>query len=119
MVLVLINSQGSSTFANSLMAKDLFFEEYPEYEGKIHFYNYDGMGYSAQYGQPVIEAAKMVKEGKALKEIHDFAKERNLSVAIPYKIGCCRAGGDWNIVFDIINEIFYDSVPMEIYKYEE
>ena len=56
---------------------------------------------------------------KALKEIHDFAKERNLSVAIPYKIGCCRAGGDWNIVFDIINEIFYDSVPMEIYKYEE
>ena len=32
-VLVLINSQGSSTFANSLMAKDLFYEEYPEYEG--------------------------------------------------------------------------------------
>ncbi|MBO5451416.1 MAG: DegV family protein [Lachnospiraceae bacterium] len=71
-VLVLINSQGSSTFANSLMAKDLFFEEYPEYEGKIHFYNYDGMGYSAQYGQPVIEAAKMVKEGKALKEILEY-----------------------------------------------
>ena len=56
---------------------------------------------------------------KALQEVHDFAKERNLSVAIPYKIGCGLAHGDWNIVFDIINEVFYDDVKMEIYKFEK
>ena len=71
-ILVPINSQGSSTFANSLMAKELFFEEYPEYQDKIRFYNYDGMGYSAQYGQPVVEAARMLKNGKTLQEILDY-----------------------------------------------
>ena len=55
---------------------------------------------------------------KALQEIHDFAKEQKLSVAIPYKIGCGLAGGDWNTVFDIITEIFFDDVPYEIYKLE-
>ena len=55
---------------------------------------------------------------KALQEVHDFAKERNLSVAIPYKIGCGLAHGNWYTVFDIINEVFYDDVKMEIYKYE-
>lgn len=54
----------------------------------------------------------------ALQEVHDFAKAKNLSVAIPYKIGCGLAHGDWNIVFDIINEVFYDDVEMEIYRYE-
>lgn len=55
---------------------------------------------------------------KALTEIHDFAKEQNLSVAIPYKIGCGLAHGDWNTVFDIICEVFSDNVPYNIYKYE-
>ena len=54
----------------------------------------------------------------ALKEIHDFAKEQNLSVAIPYKIGCGLAHGDWNVVFDIICDVFSDDVPFNIYKYE-
>ena len=55
----------------------------------------------------------------ALKEIHDFAKENNLSVAIPYKIGCWLAHGDWNIVQDIINEVFSDDVVMTIYRLEK
>lgn len=55
----------------------------------------------------------------ALQEIHTFAKENKLSVAIPYKIGCGLAGGDWNTVYDIISEIFYDSVECNLYKYEK
>lgn len=54
-----------------------------------------------------------------LTEIHDFAKEHNLSVAIPYKIGCGLAHGDWNTVFDIICEVFSDNVPYNIYKFEK
>jgi O-acetyl-ADP-ribose deacetylase (regulator of RNase III) len=54
---------------------------------------------------------------KALEEVRDFAKERELSVALPYKLGCGRAGGDWNIVFDMITEIFAD-IPCNIYRYE-
>ena len=51
----------------------------------------------------------------ALTEIKDFAKEKELSVAIPYKIGCGLAGGDWNTVFDMITEIFTE-VKCNIYK---
>jgi O-acetyl-ADP-ribose deacetylase (regulator of RNase III) len=54
----------------------------------------------------------------ALQEIHDFAKENGLSVALPYKIGCGLGGGDWDVILDIITQIFNDNVQMEIYQYE-
>ena len=31
------------------------------------------------------------------------------TIAIPYKIGCARGGGDWNIVYKMIEEVFADS----------
>lgn len=54
---------------------------------------------------------------KGLTEVKDFAKENSLSVAIPYKIGCGLAHGDWNIVQNIIEKVFND-VPCTIYRYE-
>lgn len=74
-ILVLINSHGSATYGNSLMAKDLFFEEHPEYEGKLNIYNIDGKGYSALYGAPVVNAARMIKEGSAAADIAAYLKE--------------------------------------------
>ena len=38
-------------------------------------------------------------------------------IGFPYKIGCGLAGGDWNIVESIINEVFAD-YNVEIYIYE-
>lgn len=73
-ILVLINSHGSSTYGNSVMAKELFFDEHPEYKGKLNIYNIDGKGYSAIYGVPVVDGAKMVQEGKPAKEIADYIK---------------------------------------------
>lgn len=52
---------------------------------------------------------------KALLELKNFAKSNNLSVGIPYNIGCGNAGGDWAIVENIIKEIFID-YPITIYK---
>lgn len=52
-----------------------------------------------------------------LEEVRDFAKENKLTIAIPYKIGCGLGGGDWNTVFDMINEIFAE-VDCNIYKLE-
>jgi len=74
-ILVLINSHGSATYGNSLMAKEMFFEEHPEYEGKLNIYNIDGKGYSALYGAPVVNAAEMIKEGKAASDIAAYLKE--------------------------------------------
>jgi DegV family protein with EDD domain len=75
LILVLINSHGSATYGNSLMAKDLFFEEHPEYQGKVNIYNIDGKGYSAIYGAPVVRGAEMVREGKTAADIAAYLQD--------------------------------------------
>lgn len=69
LILVLINSKGSSTYDNSVQAVDLFYEEYPEYRDSFHIHSFDGMGYNALYGSPVVHAAQMCAEGAPLEEI--------------------------------------------------
>ena len=59
LILVLINSEGSATYGNSLLAAEQFFEEHPEYRDRVHIHSFDSLGYSALYGAPVIEAARM------------------------------------------------------------
>lgn len=43
---------------------------------------------------------------KCFNQIAKDAKQKKLSVVIPYKIGCNLAGGDWNIVFSLIEKCF-------------
>lgn len=45
-------------------------------------------------------------------------QKANLYIGFPYKIGCGLAGGDWNIVYNIIEEEFKD-YNVRIYKYNE
>ena len=74
LILVLINSRGSSTYDNSVQAVRLFHEEHPEYpDFRVH--SFDGMGYSAGYGAPVVEAAKMVEAGVGAEEICAYLEE--------------------------------------------
>ncbi len=72
LILVLINSRGSSTYENSVQAVNLFYEEYPEYRESFHIHSFDGMGYNALYGSPVVHAAKMVQDGAAVEEILQY-----------------------------------------------
>lgn len=72
LILVLINSKGSSTYDNSVAAIDMFYEEYPEFKDKMSIYSIDGMGYSSLYGVPVIEAIKMRDNGATAQEIVEF-----------------------------------------------
>lgn len=44
----------------------------------------------------------------ALEILCDYAKEHNLSVALPYYLGCGLAGGDWATVYSIIDDVFSD-----------
>lgn len=75
LILVLINSQGSSTYDNSVQAVELFYEEYPEYRECFHVHSFDGMGYNALYGSPVVSAARMLEDGASLEEILRYLKE--------------------------------------------
>ncbi len=53
-----------------------------------------------------------------LKEVKDYAKDFNLSISIPYGIGCGIANGEWKIVYKIIEEIFND-YDITIYRLED
>jgi hypothetical protein len=59
-------------------------------------YGYDGKCYTNY------DALK-----KALMYISSYY-HRNI-IAIPYLMGCYRGGGDWNVVYKMIEEIFADS----------
>ena len=69
LIMVLINSKGSSTYDNSIHAIALFYEDHPEYRETFHIHSIDGMGYNAMYGSPVIHAARMREEGASVDEI--------------------------------------------------
>lgn len=72
LILVLINSKGSSTYDNSVQAIELFYEEYPEYREVLHIHSFDGMGYNALYGAPVVNAARMQENGASVEEILQY-----------------------------------------------
>ena len=53
----------------------------------------------------------------SLTELCWYAEENNLSVALPYNIGCGLANGDWDIVSEIIEDVFSD-YEVTLYKLE-
>lgn len=53
----------------------------------------------------------------ALTSIRNFAEQNSLSVAMPYKIGCGIANGDFSIVLEIISKVFKD-YEVTLYKLE-
>lgn len=75
LILVLINSRGSSTYDNSVQAIDLFYESYPQYRDRFHVHSFDGMGYNALYGSPVVHAAQMCADGASLEDILGYLEE--------------------------------------------
>jgi len=44
----------------------------------------------------------------ALEKLKEFAKEMNVTVALPYQLGSGLAGGDWKEIRQIIEEVFFD-----------
>ena len=45
---------------------------------------------------------------KSLTTLKEYAKSKGLVVGLPYGIGCGLANGDWNVVYNIIKEVFGD-----------
>lgn len=73
---VTINAGGSGTYDSARMAIQQFYDEHPEAKEDIQIHLVDSKTYSAGYGYPVIEAAKMAKHGihadKILAYLYDF-----------------------------------------------
>lgn len=86
---ILINSEGSATYGNSLMAYDLFLEEHPEAKDVFRVHSIDSRSYTGAYGHAAVEAARMVKDGKTVDEILGFVQEWMAHVVVyfaPYSL---------------------------------
>ena len=70
-----INSKGSSTYSNSLMARDEFFEMHPEAKDGFSIHIVDSKSYTIGYGYPVVEAAKKAEKGASPAEIVAYLED--------------------------------------------
>lgn len=56
---------------------------------------------------------------KALVDVREKAEKIGATVAMPYKIGSCRGGANWDDVYTIIKKVFEKSnVDVEIWRYD-
>lgn len=69
-------------------------------------YGYDGKQYTS------VDALT-----EAFKGVAKFARIIRGKVAMPYKIGCCRGGADWDTVKKII-DVTFQGVDVELWKLE-
>ncbi len=93
---VSINSQGSGTFNNSVLAKEEFFEKVPEAAKKMRIFNIDSKCYTLFYGYPVMEAAKKIRRGADVEEIVAYLEDCfNVSgiYAVPYNLKYAKKSG--------------------------
>lgn len=66
---VTINGKGSSTIESARLAAKTFFADNPGADGKFKIHTVDSRIYSIAYGHPIVEGAKMAREGKTADEI--------------------------------------------------
>ncbi len=66
---VVIASIGSNSYNNACAAKDKFYKDHPEAEGKFSITVMDSKSYTGGYGLPVIEAAKKIQNGAEATEV--------------------------------------------------
>lgn len=60
---------------------------------------------------------KAMKNG--LIDIREKAQKIGATVAMPYKIGSCRGGANWENVYTVIKKVFENSnVDVEVWRYD-
>lgn len=107
-IYISINSKGSNTYNSAIMAKETFFDEYPEYKGKYNIHIVDSLTYSFGYGYAVIEAAKKAQKGCTIQEILSYLEDWFASLEIyfaPYSLEFARKSGRISCAAAFVGEI--------------
>lgn len=85
-ICVTINASGSGTNASAHMAREEFYTQNPEALEKIKIHIIDSKTYSLGYGYPVIQSARMAKDGRSVAAILNYL-EAFFARAVIY-LGC-------------------------------
>ena len=91
-----INSKGSATYNNAVMAAEEFYSAHPEAKGKFTIYNIDGESYTGAYGYAVVQgamkAAKDVPAADIVAFMEDWIKNCVIFFA-PYTLKYAKKSG--------------------------
>jgi O-acetyl-ADP-ribose deacetylase (regulator of RNase III) len=119
-----IRAKHSNVYTEYKLFCELY-DEPIERLGKVNFVEIEEGKYIANlFGQIEYGRNKSVQytdyKGlyQALKMLKHVAKFNEMSVALPYNIGCGLANGDWDTVYDMIERAFND-YEVTLYKYSE
>lgn len=103
-----INSKGSSTYNSSLLAKNMFFEEYPQYQGKVTIHNVDTLSYAIAIGWVVLMGSDMLKAGKSAAEVAEFMADyyrRQTTMLGVYSLDYAKKSGRLNSTAAFVGEV--------------
>lgn len=91
-----INSKGSATYNNAVMAAEEFYSVHPEAKGKFTIYNIDGESYSGAYGYAVIQGAMKATKDVPAADIVAFMEDWIKNCVIffaPYTLKYAKKSG--------------------------
>ena len=91
-----INSKGSATYNNAVMAAEEFYSVHPEAKGKFTIYNIDGESYSGAYGYVVVQGAMKATKDVPAADIVAFMEDWIKNCVIffaPYTLKYAKKSG--------------------------
>ena len=96
LIQVTINSVGSGTYQAAVLSREQFFEQHPEAREQLTIHIIDSKTYSMAYGIPVVEGARMIKEGAAAAEVVAYIEDwvaHAHPMFIPLDLKCVKKSG--------------------------
>lgn len=133
-----VNCKGVMGSGVAKQIRATFPEVFKEYQGHAHSHDSDELLGTAQFvhsssknkiianvfGQDSFGASRRRTFESALIwgliKVKEFAEDNNMSIAMPYSIGCALGGGDWQTVYEGIQAVFGDfDRDVVLYKWEE
>ena len=96
LILVTINSKGSGTYQAAVLSRELFYEEHPDSKERLRIHIIDSKTYSMTYGIPVIEGAKMIREGASVEAVLEHIEEwlrHTRPMFVPLNLRCVKKSG--------------------------
>ena len=94
--------------------------EYLSYKETCHVHSFDGMGYNAIYGAPVVYAAKMLEKGASLDEIlqylTDILPRRQIYFGIYDLTYAAKCRGESKLIDRIVKMTINDMEPKTPYE---
>jgi len=120
-ILTLINREATATLGNAEEALKEFYADHPEAEQLIKIKIIDSRNYTAAYGYPVIEGAKMADRGVAADDIIAYIENWLKKVVIyfvPYTLKYAKKSGRIPGALAIAGEALGIKPVMKIYDHE-